>query len=89
MQGLSELFSLTPFERDVLLIGLAPELEERFVKLYAYLKNDLKKTIVDGILLIFGFSDITICGFPRNRNSGMLQSLHRAHFRSPVRRVKP
>jgi AAA+ superfamily predicted ATPase len=40
---LSELFSLKPFEIDVLLIGLAPELDGRFAKLYAYLQNDLVK----------------------------------------------
>lgn len=43
LHSLSELFSLTPFETDVLLIGLAPELDERFAKLYAYLQNDLTK----------------------------------------------
>lgn len=39
----SKLFSLTPFETDVILIGLAPELDGRFAKLYAYLQNDLTK----------------------------------------------
>ncbi|TFH03769.1 MAG: AAA family ATPase, partial [Methanosarcina sp.] len=43
LHSLSELFSLTPFERDVLLIGLAPELDGRFAKLYAYLQNDMTK----------------------------------------------
>ncbi|MDD4248308.1 MAG: ATP-binding protein, partial [Methanosarcina sp.] len=52
LHSLSELFSLTPFERDVLLIGLAPELEGRFAKLYAYLQNDLaKKQPAVGMLL--------------------------------------
>lgn len=43
LHTLSELFSLTPFETDILLIGLAPELDGRFAKLYAYLQNDLAK----------------------------------------------
>jgi len=43
LHTLSELFSLTPFETDVLLIALAPELDGRFAKLYAYLQNDLTK----------------------------------------------
>lgn len=43
LHALSELFSLTPFEVDVILIGLAPELDGRFAKLYAYLQNDLTK----------------------------------------------
>ena len=52
LHSLSELFSLTPFETDVLLIGLAPELDGRFAKLYAYLQNDLaKKQLSVGILL--------------------------------------
>ncbi len=43
LPSLSELFSLTSFETDVLLISLAPELDGRFAKLYAYLQNDLTK----------------------------------------------
>ncbi|MDQ1255037.1 MAG: family ATPase [Euryarchaeota archaeon] len=43
LHSLSELFSLTPFQTDVLLIGLAPELDGRFAKLYVYLQNDLIK----------------------------------------------
>lgn len=52
LNTLSELFSLTPFETDIILIGLAPELDGRFAKLYAYLQNDLtKKQLSVGILL--------------------------------------
>jgi SpoVK/Ycf46/Vps4 family AAA+-type ATPase len=52
LHSVSELFSLTPFETDVLLIGLAPELDGRFAKLYAYLQNDLtKKQPAVGMLL--------------------------------------
>ncbi len=52
LNTLSELFSLTPFETDVLLIGLAPEIDGRFAKLYAYLQNDLaKKQLSVGIIL--------------------------------------
>lgn len=52
LHNLSELFSLTPFETDILLIGLAPELDGRFAKLYAYLQNDLaKKNLSVGLLL--------------------------------------
>lgn len=43
LYSLSELFPLTPFEKDVLLIAFAPELDGRFSKLYAYLQNDLTK----------------------------------------------
>jgi AAA+ superfamily predicted ATPase len=37
---LSELFQLTPFERDVLMLAAAPEFEQRYQTLYAYLQND-------------------------------------------------
>jgi len=40
---LSDLFSLQPFEVDVLLICLAPELDLRYEKLYSYLQNDVTK----------------------------------------------
>jgi hypothetical protein len=43
------------FETDVLLIGLAPELDGRFAKLYAYLQNHLKKIAVDGNASYFWF----------------------------------
>ena len=52
LHNLSELFFLTPFETDVILIGLAPEFDGRFAKLYAYLQNDLVKIQLSvGILL--------------------------------------
>jgi len=40
---LSELFQLDPFEIDTLLICLAPELDLRYEKLYAYIQNDVTK----------------------------------------------
>jgi hypothetical protein len=43
LHTLSELFGLDPFERDILLIGLAPELDQRYEKLYSYLQNDVTK----------------------------------------------
>lgn len=52
LHSLSKLFSLTPFETDILLIALAPGLDTRFAKLYAYLQNDLaKKQSSVGMLL--------------------------------------
>ena len=52
LHSLSELFSLMPFETDVLLMGLAPEFDGRFAKLYVYLQNDLtKKQLMVGMLL--------------------------------------
>jgi hypothetical protein len=40
---LSEIFSLTDFERDALLICLAPMVEPRYRRLYAYLQDDLTR----------------------------------------------
>jgi len=49
---LEELFHLTPFEMDVLVISLAPELDLRYEKLYAYLQDDVtrKQPSVDLVL---------------------------------------
>lgn len=56
---LSELFDLDPFEIDILLIGLAPELDFKYEKLYSYLQNDVtkKKPTVDLVLTLL-FSTI-------------------------------
>ena len=40
---LAALFHLTPFEVDVLLVCLAPELDLRYETLYAYVQNDVTK----------------------------------------------
>ncbi|AAM05468.1 TPA: hypothetical protein HA338_08375 [Methanosarcina acetivorans] len=52
---LSELFGLDPFEMDILLIGLAPELDLKYEKLYPYLQNDVnkKRPTVDLVLSMF------------------------------------
>jgi ATP-dependent 26S proteasome regulatory subunit len=49
LHTISELFGLDPFEIDILLIGLAPELDLKYEKLYSYLQNDVtkKKPTVD------------------------------------------
>jgi len=40
---LQKVFGLSPFELDVLLIALAPELELRYERLYAYLQDDVTR----------------------------------------------
>jgi hypothetical protein len=40
---LANIFGLTPFELDVILICLAPELDTKYERLYAYLHNDATK----------------------------------------------
>ena len=49
---LARLLALTPFDRDTLLICIAPELDLKYEKLYAYLQNDVtrKRPSVDLIL---------------------------------------
>ncbi len=40
---LARIFQLTPFEVEIFLIGVAPELDLRFETLYAYVQNDVTK----------------------------------------------
>ncbi len=40
---LANFFGLTPFEIDVILISMAPELDTKYERLYAYLQNDAIK----------------------------------------------
>ena len=49
---LAMLFELAPFDMDALLICIAPELDLKYEKLYAYLQNDVtrKRPSVDLIL---------------------------------------
>lgn len=49
---LMELFNLTSFEKDCIIICLAPELDLRYEKLYAFLQNDItrKYATVDLVL---------------------------------------
>jgi ATP-dependent 26S proteasome regulatory subunit len=52
LDNVCESFQLTPFDRDALLLALAPELDVRYERLYAYLQDDItrKKPSVDLIL---------------------------------------
>jgi len=43
LDELARLFSLTAFEVDVLLVGLAPEIDLRYERLYSYLQDDVTK----------------------------------------------
>ena len=43
LERLKELFQLSPFDVDVLLICLAPEVDLKYEKLYAYLQDNLTK----------------------------------------------
>jgi AAA+ superfamily predicted ATPase len=52
LERLTELFQLTPFDVDALLICLAPEIHLKYEKLYAYLQDNLtkKRPTVDLVL---------------------------------------
>jgi SpoVK/Ycf46/Vps4 family AAA+-type ATPase len=43
LEMLVHLFGLTPFERDVLVLCLAPELDPSFERLYAYVQDDMNR----------------------------------------------
>lgn len=55
---LSRLFHLSPFEKDALLICLAPELDIRYEKIYSYLQNDVtkKRPTVELVFKLLGSS---------------------------------
>jgi hypothetical protein len=55
---LCDLFGLSPFERDVILICLAVELDLRYERLYAYLQDDVtkKRPTIDLVLRLLGSS---------------------------------
>jgi SpoVK/Ycf46/Vps4 family AAA+-type ATPase len=58
LQVFLELFHLTPFENDAILICLAPELDLRYEKLYSYLQNDVtrKRPTVDLVMRLLCYS---------------------------------
>src|SRR5215213_7171224 len=43
LASMGRLFGLSRFERDVLLLGLAPELDLRYERLYAYVQDDVTR----------------------------------------------
>jgi len=52
LERLCGLFRLTPFERDILLVCLAPEVDRKYDKLYAFIQDDVtrKRPSVDLIM---------------------------------------
>jgi len=58
LQSLAEMFQLSSFDIDVLLVCLAPELDLKYEKLYAYLQNDVtrKRPTTNLILNLFCYS---------------------------------
>ncbi|MGE0642602.1 MAG: ATP-binding protein [Nitrospira sp.] len=52
LEALCEELALTSFDRDVLLLAMAPELDTRYERLYAYLQDDVtrKKPTIDLLL---------------------------------------
>ncbi|MEI6044576.1 MAG: ATP-binding protein [Chloroflexota bacterium] len=55
LSHLQRVLGLSPFELDVLLIALAPELDLRYERLYAYLQDDItrRRPSVDLVLRLF------------------------------------
>jgi hypothetical protein len=62
LERASRLFGLSPFECDVLLLALAPEIDMRFERLYAYIQDDVtrKRPSVDLALRL-------LCATPAER----------------------
>lgn len=74
---LAHCFQLDPFEQSALLIGLAPQVDARYEKIYAYLQNDLSKKFpsIDLILAL-------LCARAEER----LARFHYFHPAAPLRR---
>jgi SpoVK/Ycf46/Vps4 family AAA+-type ATPase len=58
LEVLAHLFDLTPFERDVLLLCLAPELDASFERLYAYVQDDVNRKFATPHLALALFADL-------------------------------
>jgi SpoVK/Ycf46/Vps4 family AAA+-type ATPase len=56
LDTLAHLFNLTPFERDLLLLCLAPELDPAFEHLYAYVQDDVNRRHVTSHLAVALFA---------------------------------
>ncbi len=56
LEVLAHLFGLTPFERSVLLLCLAPELDPSFERLYAYVQDDVNRKYATPHLALTLFS---------------------------------
>jgi SpoVK/Ycf46/Vps4 family AAA+-type ATPase len=77
LEKLAGLFELSPFEIDVLLICLAPEIDLRYERLYAYLQDDVtkKRPSVDLVLNL-------LCPFHRQAQATAFEAklAAREHF---------
>ena len=62
---LTRLFALSPFERDVLVVCLAPELDAKYERLYAYLQDDATRRFAT-VELLFRL----LCRAPREQVLG-------------------
>ena len=62
---LTRLFALSPFERDVLVVCLAPELNAKYERLYAYLQDDATRRFAT-VELVFRL----LCRAPREQALG-------------------
>ena len=58
LRRLSELFGLSAFEREALLVCLAPDVDLRYERLYAYLQDDVsrRRPTVDLVLRLLGLT---------------------------------
>ncbi|TFH47138.1 MAG: AAA family ATPase, partial [ANME-2 cluster archaeon] len=80
LQILEELFQLTSFDVDVLLICLAAELDLRYEKLYSYLQNDVTKKRPSVDLTIKLLCHSVIEGYKARDNFAVTAPLIKNHF---------
>ncbi len=65
LEHLAQVFGLGPFEMDVLLVCLAPQLDLRYERLYGYLQDDLtrKRPSINLVLDLLAESGLTRLGY--------------------------
>ncbi|MCD4824718.1 MAG: hypothetical protein K8S55_08925, partial [Phycisphaerae bacterium] len=83
LKELARLFQLTPFDIDVLLICLAPELDLRYERLYAYLQDDVtkKRPSVDLVMnLLCSSFEAKLRARPRFESDAPLLRHHLLHL---------
>jgi hypothetical protein len=76
LDGLTESLGLTAFERDVLLLCLAPELDPGFERLFAYVHDDATRPLATPSLAL------DLLGHERAK------AMRRLHSRAPLRRLR-
>jgi AAA+ superfamily predicted ATPase len=92
MTWLARVFGLSPFDLDVVLIALAPELDLRYERLYAYLQDDVTKkrpTVDLALNLLCASAEARLTSRKRFATDSPLISHRLAHLIPDPHHVEP